>query len=217
MGQKSGGGGGDNTANQMKAAMEAAAAAQAAALAAAKEMQEKSIKAAKESIANIQQATGKTAKQYVEEAQQAYGTIIPGITTEYKAKLAAYDPEKVLKPFSASATAGVQQAGEYMGEKVKADVAEYGGMLATGATLAGQKLSEFSKQAAKQQKQAFKTFQKAATGAQEQGLAQSYAITKGLSNLYNPEYQALMGSLPTKLSKSTVLEETMAKSLYPNV
>ena len=209
----------DNTGSAMKSAADAAIQQAQIAAEAAKAQQQASIKAAKESIANIQTATGKTAQQYVEEAQQSYQAIIPKVTAEYQAKLQAYNPEAVLKPYSETATKGIQAAGAYTGEKVKQDVGEFGQMLATGTTIAGQQLSEFSKQAGKQQSKAFKQFQKAATTAQSQGLAQASAITQGLSNLYNPEYQALLSKSAGKelTAKSSVLEDILAKSLYPNV
>jgi len=209
----------DNTGQAMRDAQNAAVRQAEIAAAAARAQQEASLKAAKESIANIQKATGKTAQQYVEEAQQSYQAIIPKVTSEYQAKLQAFDPEAVLKPYSESATKGVQAAGGYMGEKVKQDVGEFGQMLATGTTIAGQQLSQFSKQAAKQQSKAFKQFQQAATTAQAQGLAQASAITQGLSNLYNPEYQALLSKSAGKelTARSSVLEDILAKSLYPNV
>lgn len=207
----------DNTAEQMRAATAAAEAASREAAAAARAMQERSIAAAKESIERIKSATGKTASQYVQEAETAYKTIIPGITKEYKAELAAYNPEQALKPYAESARAGITAAEGAMGQRVKQDVEDYSGMLLAGATEAGRQLLDFSRAAGEQQKAAFKTFEESARGAQGMGLAQAGAITRGLSNLYNPEYQTLMSELPKRLSKSNVLEDVMAKNLYRNV
>lgn len=206
----------DNTSNAIKEANEAAVRAAEVAKSAALEQQARSISAAKESIERIKVGTGKSASEYAQEAEQQYTTIVPRVRQEFESKLAAFNPEEQLRPYAASAQAGLRETAGAMGERVAGDVERFGGMIAGGTTAAGQELSRFSRQAAKQQAKAFRTFERSARGATELGSQTAYAMTRGLSNLYNPEYQQLMEGARSGAAtrRSSLLDEIRAKSLY---
>lgn len=205
----------DDTFEKQQALQKAAAAAQREAIEAENARQAAAYARAKESVENIKTSTGKTAPQYRQEAEQAYSEIVPRIYEESRSGLLNFDPGAAVKPFAETAIAGIKQAGEYTGERIKQDVSDYGNLILAGTTEAGKQLLQYSNQAGRQQAKAFRNFERSAQTAQQQGLAQSYGITRGLSNLYNPEYQSLMRNLP--VNKSNVLEDLMAKNLYRNV
>jgi hypothetical protein len=206
----------DKTGKAIKKATAAATAAAEVAKQQALETQAKSLAAAKESIGRIATATGKTAGEYAQEAEQQYTSIVPRVRQEFEQKLAAFNPEEQLRPYSEIAQAGIRESADVLGERVAGDVERFGGMIAEGTTAAGQQLSRFSRQAARQQAQAFRTFEESARGATELGSQTAFAMTRGLSNLYNPEYQQLMEGVRSGEStrRSSLLDEIRAKSLY---
>jgi len=176
----------------------------------------KAFRSAQGIVKQIGTATGKSPAEYATEAEKQYTSIVPAVRQEFEQKLAAFNPEQQLRPYSTTAQAGLRESANVMGQRVASDVERFGGMIAEGATAAGEELSRFSRQAARQQAQAFRTFEESARGATELGAQTAFAMSRGLSNLYNPEYQELMEGARSGAStrKSSLLDEIRAKSLY---
>jgi len=176
----------------------------------------RAFESAKGLVSEIKTATGKSPEAYAAEAEQQYTSIVPAVRQEFEQKLAAFNPEQQLRPYSETARTGIRESADVMGQRVTGDVERFGGMIAEGTTAAGEELSRFSRQAARQQAQAFRTFEESARGATELGAQTAFAMTRGLSNLYNPEYQELMEGARSGAStrKSSLLDEIRAKSLY---
>lgn len=125
------------------------------------------------------------------------------------------------------ATAGygglIAAGGAKAGQELR-DISKLGEAQQTSAFLGGVQAQQTAAEQTSQQQQralqrgeqlqqrAFRTFQTAAQKAGKQGERQMMAMTRKISNLYNPDYLRIATKPPTQ--RSTLLEETMSKQLY---
>lgn len=200
----------------------------------AREAEELAYGRARETVAEMDRLTGQSVQQIVSGARGEYETKVPAITQTYQQKLASYDPTTKLAPSIGEAQKGIASAADLFTGKTQQAATDFGKLYQAGASLAGEQLKDYFGLAGQQQaeaaekasgqqrlallesaglqQQAFTRFQQAAQQASRQGQRQMMAMTRNISNLYNPEFQRLATKPPTQ--RSTLLEETMAKQLY---
>lgn len=150
----------------------------------------------------------------LQEYSQAASRGIKGVTQDVTKQL-----QEAAAGYGGLFAAGTELAGQKL-----AQFSQLGEQQQTGAFLGGVQAQQAASQQTSQQQQdalrrasrlqqrAFRTFETAAQQAGQRGQTQMMAMSRQISNLYNPDFLRIATKPPTQ--RSSLLEETMAKQLY---